>query len=57
MRLADETIILAVDIAAATVLALNDKQLAKNAAIEAQAAIWGAKEEPEVEWEEVTTYE
>jgi hypothetical protein len=44
---------MAVDLAATLILAENDRQLAKLASLEAAAAMWGGKSEPEIQWETV----
>lgn len=55
LKIADETVACAVNVAAAMVLSQHDQKLAainaKNAAMEAMAAMWGGSKEPQVTWE------
>lgn len=51
LKIADETVGWAVDIAAAMLLEDHDLRVARHTALEAAAAMWGAKVEPEIIWE------
>lgn len=53
LKIADETVAYAVNVAASVALSLNDRDLAKLATMEAMAAMWGKEPEAEIEWEEV----
>lgn len=57
LRIADPTVRMAIEIAAAVVLSRNDRQLAKLASLEAaQALLGGGSSRPEIEWETVEDF-
>lgn len=51
LKIADETVAYAVNLAASVALSQNDKALAKLASLEAMAAMWGTKDDAEIIWE------
>jgi len=52
LGLRDETVAMAIDVAATYVLSLNDRELAKIAQLEAAQLMWGgaSQEKPEKAW-------
>ena len=57
LRIADPTVRLAIEIAAAVALSKNARQLARLASLEtAQALLGGGSSQPDVEWETVEEF-
>jgi len=52
LKIADDTVACAIEIAAAMVLAEHDRDIARLTSMETAAAMWGVKQkEPQITWE------